>query len=329
MFKKYAFGIIIAILCVMIPLSAMAQERITFTVEVGFGRDIELSFDLFPNGDITNATINRSGATVEISRRSLSTGVTLDSDEATPTPTETASFATNKPTVTPKSTISAEGVVNRDANLRGGPGTNYGVTGSVKSGQKVIIVFKNGDWYKLSTGDWVAAFLIDIEDEANVIPEITPASTVTPAPTRSPEQEFGGLIDFIERKLKSNREGVGDPVVDVILYLGDNGASGTYNIRIDYALNDGWDGPSIIRGAAYDISSILEFAQKNYAGRYNDIMFFGTMSLVDTLGNTSEDIVLKAVYKRDLIDAINFDGFIATNVFDITDNKYIHPVMTK
>lgn len=61
------------------------------------------------------------------------------------------------------------GTVNRNANLRAGPGTTYAIVGRADAGQTVTIVETNvaGDWYRLDAGVWIAAFLID---EVNTTP---------------------------------------------------------------------------------------------------------------------------------------------------------------
>lgn len=58
-----------------------------------------------------------------------------------------------------------DGVVSRNANLRSGPGTTYAVVGSATQGQTVTITNQSeaGDWYELSTGEWIAAFLVDVK----------------------------------------------------------------------------------------------------------------------------------------------------------------------
>jgi len=66
------------------------------------------------------------------------------------------------------------GMVNTNANLRAGPGTSYATTGRATQGQLVAIVGKDkaGDWYQLSGGPWIAAFLVDVEPS-------TPKTTIT------------------------------------------------------------------------------------------------------------------------------------------------------
>ncbi len=60
---------------------------------------------------------------------------------------------------------SQSGTVTRDANLRAGPGTLYAVRGGASAGSPVQIVATNaaGDWYKLDSGQWIAAFLIRLD----------------------------------------------------------------------------------------------------------------------------------------------------------------------
>jgi len=70
------------------------------------------------------------------------------------------------PTPLPSPTPTVEvlsGTVNRNANLRGGPGTSYAIVGAVQKGQTVTIVdeSEDGTWYELEGGEWIAAFLVD------------------------------------------------------------------------------------------------------------------------------------------------------------------------
>jgi endonuclease YncB( thermonuclease family) len=62
------------------------------------------------------------------------------------------------------------GVVLSSANLRSGPGTTFGIAGSARQGQEVTIIERSaaGDWYKLSTGAWIAAFLVEVSPTSEV-----------------------------------------------------------------------------------------------------------------------------------------------------------------
>jgi len=56
------------------------------------------------------------------------------------------------------------GVVLSNSNLRGGPGTSYERTGNLIEGASVSLTACNAtcDWYQLSSGNWIAGFLISI-----------------------------------------------------------------------------------------------------------------------------------------------------------------------
>jgi N-acetylmuramoyl-L-alanine amidase len=58
------------------------------------------------------------------------------------------------------------GTVNRDANLRVGPGINYAIVGKATAGQAVTIIGRNsaGSWYELDGGQWIAASLVNTGD---------------------------------------------------------------------------------------------------------------------------------------------------------------------
>ena len=57
------------------------------------------------------------------------------------------------------------GIVNSNANLRAGPGTNFAVVGGARAGETVDVIGCNAacDWYELPNARWVAAFLVDLQ----------------------------------------------------------------------------------------------------------------------------------------------------------------------
>jgi hypothetical protein len=75
------------------------------------------------------------------------------------------------------------GVVRSNANVRAGPSTRYSVVGSAPAGTTVRVAASNaaGDWYQLSNGRWIAAFLVDL----NGAGEGAPVPTVAATPTRA------------------------------------------------------------------------------------------------------------------------------------------------
>lgn len=112
------------------------------------------------------------------------TGTPRKTVSPTITPQKTSSAtATPVPTKTVSDTVTS-GVVNRDANLRAGPGTNQKIVGGVKAGQKITVASFNpdGSWLQLDNGAWIAAFLVDLDDQGQPVQKTTePSPTPTPS----------------------------------------------------------------------------------------------------------------------------------------------------
>lgn len=87
--------------------------------------------------------------------------------------------------VTPASIGSSEPFVNRDVNLRRGPGTNYPIVRQAPRGTAVKPVARTRDngWLALEDGTWIAAWLVD---NTPVLPVASITPTPPPTPTRIP-----------------------------------------------------------------------------------------------------------------------------------------------
>ena len=83
------------------------------------------------------------------------------------------------------------GAVNTNANLRAGPGTSYAITGRATQGQLVAIIGKDnaGNWYQLSGGPWIAAFLVDVEATTSI--ETTTLAIPAPVTITTPLTKSG------------------------------------------------------------------------------------------------------------------------------------------
>jgi hypothetical protein len=77
--------------------------------------------------------------------------------------------------------------VRSNANVRAGPSTRYAIVGSAPAGTTVRVAARNaaGDWYQLSNGRWIAAFLVDLNGAGEGAPVPTVAATVAATPTRT------------------------------------------------------------------------------------------------------------------------------------------------
>jgi len=125
----------------------------------------------------------------------------------TPEPTAEPTPTAEPPTkATPTPSVSQAKAKN-NANLRGGPGTNYNIIGGVKAGEKYAIDggYEIGgyNWFRLADGGWVRGDQFDEVTNRNQIPTVpeselpakpTPKpATATPEapPTASPELDSG------------------------------------------------------------------------------------------------------------------------------------------
>lgn len=96
--------------------------------------------------------------------------------------------------------------VNRNSNLRAGPGINYAVVDTVPAGTLLALDGQNqiGTWLRLASGAWIAAFLVDNVPDLPVVAlpasvkstsTATPTVSPTPTPTPTPVPERKGFLD--------------------------------------------------------------------------------------------------------------------------------------
>jgi hypothetical protein len=130
----------------------------------------------------------------------------------TPVPTEPP---TNTPVSTeaPTNTLPTQPVVNTEANLRAGPGIEYDKIRIASAGQGLELIATNpaNDWYKLASGEWIAAFLVDNPPDGLPVVEAIPAlpQVAEEPPTQAP-QEIGAQVR-ITGMLRNGRKGENEP----------------------------------------------------------------------------------------------------------------------
>jgi hypothetical protein len=107
---------------------------------------------------------------------------------AAPTPTATPA-AGLLPTPTPTLAPPPPSVL-VNANLRAGPGTEFGIIGGTITGQTINIVGRNqaGDWFLLDNSGWVSASLVANPPDLATVPVVLPGQTpvTTTAPITAP-----------------------------------------------------------------------------------------------------------------------------------------------
>ncbi len=93
----------------------------------------------------------------------------------------------NAPTPTPTRTPAGP-TARSNANLRGGPGTNYPVIGSVRAGQALQITERNaaGNWFRLTSGAWISGSLVNGAPNVPVAQNIPAPPVARPQPLAQP-----------------------------------------------------------------------------------------------------------------------------------------------
>lgn len=147
-----------------------------------------------------------------------------------------------------------------------------------------------------------------------LVPTITPEPTNTLPPTEELEIQIKDVLG------EGNRD-----VPRLTTYAWDEGAQ---DLFVQFAINDNILDSFIVSGIQSDIVDILKTVdQSGLVPNYKNITVSGTFVLVDKFGNESEDIVVTMFYYRATVDKINWDNFIFTNIFDIADQRFIHPAL--
>lgn len=143
-----------------------------------------------PTAPVETPTAEASATAAEASATAMPT----EPPPATATPEPPAATPTMEMMEAPPAATAGENTVN----LRGGPGTNYDVAGSLEPGESLEIIGRNADssWWQVSLpgGEpaWVAAQVVTASNAGDDIPviEAPPIPTVLPAPaTEAPATE--------------------------------------------------------------------------------------------------------------------------------------------
>lgn len=295
-----------------VSISTLAQtpkiKQVTFQLKSGGYVVVDI---VLPDGiEKLDVTLEEFDADGKLTTES----VDLPTASTAATPTRTP-----RPTRTPTPADRQTATVNRYSNLRGGPGTNYDVAASAKSGDTVEIVDTNADgtWYKLSNGYWIAAFLVTSHDSNAPVPTAT--RTPTNAPTPTPTTSTDDIEAQVRAQLVRGRAGT----KDIKAYNPLDGLGG-FNVHVTFEISSGWSDSSTKRGITFDIKDTLEKIQSANLDGLREVVIFGDADQIDTLGNSSNARVLKVVYDAETISQINFSQFLPDNVYIIANEVWRH-----
>jgi len=154
------------------------------------------TFTPTPEGQVANADLLESAP--QSAESSDVAVLPTDTPTPPPPPTNTPEPTPEPPTATP---VPVSVIAKQLVNVRGGPGTSYGVLGKAQPNQKFLVTGKNpqGDWWQIDFNGqpgWIIDRLVTTEGQADTVqvvasipPTPTPRPrppTATPAPTKPP-----------------------------------------------------------------------------------------------------------------------------------------------
>lgn len=118
--------------------------------------------------------------------------------------------------------------------------------------------------------------------------------------------------------------------INKIVYEGNRGVEKISNLVIKdgdismvFGIDENLSDEMIIGGSKMDLVGILKGVKKSGI-EYNRVIVWGYYPLVDKYGNSEDEEVFEAIYKKSTIDKINWNGFIDDNIFDIADKISLH-----
>lgn len=195
-----------------------------------------------------------------------------------------------------------------------------------------------GSWAKRHKILATIAVVLLIGIFGNLLPEPPAAEKQTASPTSAPSPK----AESSETPTPSTPAPTPDPIAefedDLRDTLGDVNRDDVerlsvfeYNKRtkiltVQFAINDNFSEGMIKDGAKMDVTDILEAVQKSDL-KVKAVSIDATFSMVDDLGNASEDTVVRATYPASLVDRVNFENFYFEDVYDITDDIFVHPAL--
>ncbi len=187
---------------------ALGQTSFNGTVErnanlrAGPGTTYAIVGTAGPGQAVTIVNTNSTGDWYQLAEEQWIAAFLVDVANAAPTPAATRTLANAQPVAgsTPLAANATTVMANRNANLRGGPGTTYALVGSVRSGQALTLIGRNanGTWYQLAGGAWIAAFLVNGASAVATPVPVSAAPTLAPAP---PPASSGNEFVLTQKRL--------------------------------------------------------------------------------------------------------------------------------
>ena len=95
-------------------------------------------------------------------------------------------------------------------------------------------------------------------------------------------------------------------------------------IRVEFAVDDNLTGNMIKSSARRDVVKVLKTIHESGIP-YKSIDVYGTFSMADQFGNSTEERVISATYSKATVSRINWANFLPDNIYQIADTAVISP----
>lgn len=158
-------------------------------------------------------------------------------------------------------------------------------------------------------------------------PTPPPLPTETIPPTQPPAPtDTSAPLDPLEQLEKDLMDVLGSGNRDIpILTKVELNCQEEPSICVTWAINDNLTENMIRTGAQIEATDILRVIAASGMD-YQTAFLTGTFSLVDALGNVSEEDVVRLWFSKEIVDQINWDNFLFDNIYVIADDAYVHPL---
>ena len=132
----------------------------------------------------------------------------------------------------------------------------------------------------------------------------------------------GGLVVAIDGALGESNRGNRRKMTDI------NYREGEDTIEVTWAADDNFSSGFIVTGIQSDAAAVLRAIDESGV-EYERVFLAATFALRDAAGNDSEEEVMLASFDRETIERINWDNFLATDVFELAINYNLAPVLSE
>jgi hypothetical protein len=161
------------------------------------------------------------------------------------------------------------------------------------------------------------------EDETTTAPTGSDERTAENRTVESQEDEGGEVASPEEDLRASVQEALGESNRDAER-IGTFGAKPGGEVHIKWTIDENLTEGLTKDTLRLEATEILEAVSKS-SFRFRTVLLEGTFPLVDKFGNESEEIVVRAVFTRNVVERINYENIAFKSILDLAGSSSVHP----